>query len=124
MICLEHAFPFLEAIVMKGPATVLIIIIAAVLAGSLAISQEQASSDKGRMLFNDPKLGANGKTCNTCHPNGKGLERAGSRANLVDIINGCITIPLKGTAFAPQSVEMQSLVLYIKSLSSTQPATK
>ncbi len=86
----------------------------------IAYAAQEASLEMGKALFNDPKLGTNGKTCNTCHTDGKGLEKAGTRRNLEDIINGCITIPLKGKALDPKSVEMQSLVLYVKSFS-TKP---
>lgn len=78
--------------------------------------QGGASIEKGKKIFNDPSLGTTGKTCNSCHPEGKGLEKSGSRQDLTDIINGCITIPLKGKALDPKSVEMESMVLYIKSL--------
>ncbi len=31
---------------------------------------QQKSIAMGKALFNDPKLGSNGQTCNSCHPNG------------------------------------------------------
>ncbi len=77
--------------------------------------QREASIEKGKKIFNDPSLGTTGKSCNSCHPEGKGLKQAGSRPDLPDVINGCITIPLKGKAIDPKSAEMESLILYIKS---------
>ncbi len=87
------------------------------IAGHIALAlQGGASIEQGKKLFHNPGLGTTGKSCNSCHPGGRGLEQSGARRNLTDIINGCITIPLKGKALDPKSVEMESLVLYIKSL--------
>lgn len=72
--------------------------------------------EKGKALFNDPQLGTSGKSCGSCHPDGKGMEKAGAKANLAAMINTCISKPLKGAALDEKSVEMQSLVLYIQSL--------
>jgi cytochrome c peroxidase len=104
---------------MKAAIIAILLVFAVVSAGDITFAaQSEATIEKGTVLFNDPKLGTNGKSCNFCHPNGKGLEKSGSSPDLVDTINGCITIPLKGKALDPKSVEMQSLVLYIKSLGS------
>ncbi|MGE5174464.1 MAG: c-type cytochrome [Betaproteobacteria bacterium] len=101
---------------------VILALVVAFGAGIAFASSQEASAEKGKALFNDPKLGTSGKSCNTCHPDGKGLEKAGAKSDLESTINGCITIPLKGKALDVKSVEMQSLVLYIKSLGSKQPA--
>jgi cytochrome c len=87
-----------------------------VAATALFAVQNEASIDKGKALFNDPKLGTNGKTCNDCHKNGSGLEQAGARNDIERTVNTCIQASLKGKALKPDSVEMQSLVLYLKSL--------
>jgi cytochrome c553 len=73
---------------------------------------------KGKTLFNDPKLagGTAGVSCNTCHPDGKGLENAGARTDLAKIVNACIVKTNKGKALDPKSAEMADLVAYIKSL--------
>jgi hypothetical protein len=68
-------------------------------------------------LFNDSKLGTAGKSCNTCHKDGKGMVKAAAKKDLEDTINSCITGALKGKALDVKSVDMQSLVLYIKSFS-------
>lgn len=83
----------------------------------LGISGE-ASVEGGKQLFNDSTLGgsSNVTSCSTCHPDGKGLERAGEKDNLVQMIKTCIERPLKGNAPDEQSMEMESLKLYIKSL--------
>jgi cytochrome c len=102
---------------------------------SLIVSFAFAAGDveKGKALFNDPKLGTNGQTCGTCHPNGKGLEKSGAMdkkewttpggaaKSLEDAINLCITMALKGKALDKNSPEMQDLVAYIKSLGGQAP---
>ncbi len=71
---------------------------------------------KGKQLFADPKLGgsANDKSCNTCHPDGKGLEKAG--VNLESTIQACIQKAMGGKDLAKDSQEMKDLVAYITSL--------
>ena len=88
----------------------------AVYAG-LVISGD-ASVEQGKQLFNDSSLGGSTNTtsCGTCHPDGKGLEQAGEKVNLAQMIKNCIENPLKGKALDEQSMEMESLKLYIKSL--------
>jgi len=73
---------------------------------------------KGKILFNDPKLGGAtaGISCNSCHPNGKGLEKAGDRKNLAEFINRCIVNANKGKPLDPKSADMADLIAYIKSL--------
>lgn len=83
---------------------------------------------KGRALFNDPKFGngTSGKSCNSCHPDGKGLEKAadkkefnimGMKQNgLEEAVNFCIVNPLKGKAIDTKSAQMKDIVAYIKSL--------
>lgn len=91
---------------------------------------------RGKALFNDPKLGTNNATCNTCHPNGKGLEKAsapgkkewktpgGIYKTLEEAVNICITMALKGKPIDSKSQEMMDLVAYIKSLGKKAPAKK
>jgi cytochrome c len=71
---------------------------------------------RGKQLFTDPTLGGstNDKSCNTCHPDGKGLEKA--VANLETTIQACIQKALKGKPLAKDSQEMKDLVAYITSL--------
>ena len=78
--------------------------------------QHEATADKGKVLFNDAKLGSNGKSCNDCHKSGTGLEKDGVKNDLEAIVNTCITKALNGKALKKSSVEMQSMVLYIKGL--------
>ena len=87
--------------------------------------QHEATADKGKVLFNDTKLGTNGKSCNDCHRDGTGLEKAGLKNDLEATVNTCIKKALNGKALKKNSVEMQSLVLYIKGLGAEKkPAGK
>ncbi len=90
----------------------------------IAAADQTGSIDKGKAMFNDPKLGTNGKTCNDCHLNGKGLENAASKQNLEQILNGCITQGLKGKPLDVKSPEMESLVSYVKSFSGAKKQGK
>jgi cytochrome c peroxidase len=85
---------------------------------SLAIAVDTPSLEQGRELFNSVKLGTNGKSCSTCHPDGRGLGDAGGydTARLGKIINQCIDKSLKGTALPLESPELQSLIMYVQSL--------
>src|SRR4030042_3641808 len=82
--------------------------------------------EKGKANFNDPKaFGAPGETsCNSCHPDGKGLEKSGMEGkkewktpvavltSLEDAINVCIMMANKGKAIDPKSGEMKDLIAY------------
>jgi cytochrome c len=92
-------------------------VLGAFLAANL-MAEETPSAALGEKLFKDSTLGGsqNARSCSTCHPGGKGLENAGSHDDLAATINRCIAGPLKGKKLPEDSVEMQSLVLYIQSL--------
>ena len=100
-----------------------IILLTGIAAGALSAA-ENVSLEKGKALFSDPKLGTNGKSCDNCHHDGKGLQQAGNKADLDRIVNACIVHSIKGKALDPKSVEMQSLLLYIKNLSAKPAAAK
>ena len=110
---------------MKTFKIMMFVVLALAVCVALAFAmQHEASVEKGKALFNDPKLGTTGKSCNDCHKDGKGLDKAGEKADLERIINGCITNSIKGKALDPRSVEMQSMVLYVKSFGEKKPAAK
>ena len=75
---------------------------------------------KGKVLFNDPEFagGTSGKSCNSCHPDGKGLEKAGTKKekSLEEAVNMCIENALEGKAIDTKSQDMEDIVAYIKSL--------
>jgi len=91
--------------------------VAVLLSGAPALAGE-TSLELGKKLFNDPALGGStkGKSCNSCHPNGAKLEKAGESKELAKTINNCITGPMGGKKIDGRSVEMRSLKLYIESL--------
>ncbi len=112
---------------MKSLKIVALIAIAMLLA-SAVFAMHHTPEDRGKTLFNDPKLGGgtSGKSCNTCHPDGKGLEGVGSKTmwknpggefkSLEEAVNVCITMALKGTALDVKSEQMKDLVAYLNSL--------
>lgn len=83
---------------------------------SLAWAEAGPSLERGKELFNSAKLGTNGKSCATCHRDGKNLEKAAAYSNekLRDIINQCIKNPLEGKGLDLSSSDMKSLIIYIK----------
>jgi cytochrome c len=118
------------------------------LAGCVSAPQEapapepQVSVEQGKVIFNDPKLGTTGATCNTCHPNGgtiggkvmdmpipdlhgsavtfpKFKEWAGKEITLSEMNNFCITQILKGQPLGVDSAEMQSMNAYLQTLEGT-----
>jgi len=110
---------------MKAFMIVMLVVLAmAVHVGMAFAIGHEASLENGKALFNDPKLGTTGKSCNYCHTDGKGLAKAGAKSDLERIINSCITHSIKGKALDPQSAEMQSMVLYIKSFQNKPEAKK
>jgi len=84
--------------------------------GVVCAAHHEPTVEKGKMLFNDPQLGTAGKSCGTCHPDGKGMAKAAAKPELAATVNTCISKALKGKPLDEKSVEMQSLVLYIQSL--------
>ena len=98
-----------------------------VLAG-FTLAFAAGSVENGKKLYNDPTLGGstNPKSCNTCHPGGKGIEHSGTKdysslmglvaTSLEDVVNICIERPLMGKPLAHDSQEMQDIVAYIRSL--------
>lgn len=91
--------------------------------GSVPAMQHEATAEKGKALFNDPKLGTTGQSCNDCHKDGAGLEKAGEKKDLDRIVNSCITKGLKGKSLKPKSAEMQSMILYLKGLGKEKSST-
>ena len=65
---------------MKSFKIVALIAIVMLLA-SAVLAMSHTPEDRGKALFNDTKLGGgtSGKSCGTCHPDGKGLEGIGSK---------------------------------------------
>lgn len=85
---------------------------------TVATAADGPSIDRGKELFSSTQLGTNGKSCTTCHPNGKGLEDASAMdgKKLVKITNMCIVKALKGKALPDDSIDLSSLVMYQNSI--------
>lgn len=87
---------------------------------------------KGKALFNDKKFAGGSKSCNDCHANGKGMEKASDKKdfkimgktqkNLEEAVNACIEGGNKGKAIDAKSAQMQDMVAYIKSLKAAEKA--
>jgi len=109
---------------MKGLRVALFVIVSFSLMFTLVLAAGDAV--KGKTLFNDPKLGGAtaGMSCNSCHPDGKGLEKAADRKDLEKMVNACIKNALKGKGIDLKSAEMADIVAYLKSLKGKTPAAE
>jgi cytochrome c553 len=109
---------------MKMLRIMLLCLIAVCLVFSFAFAA--ANAEKGKAMFNDPKAFGGQKACSSCHPNGKGLEKAGEKKEwitpagktktLEEAINLCIVNANKGKALDVKSEQMANVVAFIKSL--------
>jgi len=109
---------------MKGLRIALFVMFSFSLMFTLAIAA--GDSEKGKALFNDPKFGGGtvGMSCNSCHQDGKGVEKAADRKDLEKMVNTCIKNALKGKGIDPKSAEMADIVSYLKSLRGQAPAAE
>ncbi len=109
---------------MKGLRIAILSIVSLVFIFSLAIAA--GDIEKGKALFKDPKFGGGtaGVSCNSCHPDGKGLEKAADMKGLEKQVNACIKNALKGKGIDPKSAEMADIVAYLKSLKGKTPAAE
>jgi cytochrome c peroxidase len=86
---------------------------------ALALSAPgEVSIERGRTLFADPDLGANGKTCVLCHASGKAFDpeelKAASPKDVGILSNHCLSLRMKSAKLRPDSPDLQSLILYVK----------
>lgn len=107
---------------------IIAVVILVTLAASSVLATHHTPEDRGKALFNDPKLGGGtaGRSCNTCHPGGKGLfgvadkrewkNPGGIFKSLAETVNTCIVMALKGKALDVNSEQMKDLISYLKSL--------
>jgi cytochrome c len=98
-----------------------LIICAVLINVSGAFGVELPSLTSGQQLFMSEKLGTSGMSCSSCHSGGKKLMGVGtfSDEQLAKTINRCIAGSLKGKPLDPESSDMKSLVLYLKSFAGT-----
>lgn len=83
-------------------------------------------------LWASAALGTSGNSCATCHPNGAGLKKepfpkyikmADDILTMDQMINFCMTNPMKGKPLAWNSQEMTALAAYITANSKESAAT-
>lgn len=94
------------------------VFIALFVLATVATAAGWPSIDHGKELFNSNLLGTNGRSCSTCHPDGKGLEEAADYDDkaLAKIVNRCIVKSLNGKAVDAGSPDLTSLIMYLKTL--------
>jgi cytochrome c len=83
-----------------------------------ALATEGPTVTRGKALFESTDLGSNGKSCASCHPDGKGLAETGVYDDLMlrEMINFCIRDALKGKMFALESRELDAMLSYLRIL--------
>jgi cytochrome c len=116
---------------MKTLRTAIFVVIVLGLALSVAVAMKPTPEERGKAYFNEPNFAGGTTACSSCHPDGRGLEKAaekktlitpaGSAGTLEEAINICIVNANKGRALDPKSREMQDMVAYIKSLGKKMP---
>ena len=95
----------------------LTILISTLLLSPLSVlAVEGPSLDLGKSLFESNELGTKQRSCNTCHGQGKGLDKIGdfNDEELKDIINACIRDAVGGKLMAIDSQEMNDLFSYVR----------
>jgi len=103
------------------------------------VAELAKSVERGFALFNDKKLGTSGKTCNDCHMNGgtqvskmgdmtmKAFDNLAAQypkffmmgkkiMTLDQVVNFCVTTPLKGEPLAWDDQRLTDLVAYCASV--------
>ncbi len=70
----------------------------------------------GKTLFESTELGSKGRSCATCHPQGKGLAMVGdfNDEELKDIINACLRDAMGAKLISTESQEMEALLGYVR----------
>jgi cytochrome c len=111
---------------MKKKTVFLLTILSSTLTFTFAVAKHHTPEDRGMTHFNNPEFAGGKRACNSCHPNGRGLEGAGAKSsfaimggkqgNLEEAVNVCVVNANKGNAIGIDSAEMQEMVSYIKSL--------
>jgi|Deesub1362A_J573_1020465.scaffolds.fasta_scaffold00093_26 cytochrome c len=102
-----------------------IIVVGLTFTGAYAV-KKITPEERGRAFFRDANFADSKKSCDSCHPNGRGLEKAGGKKtfrimgkrqnSIEEAVNFCITRASKGKAIGTRSREMKDIVTYIKSL--------
>lgn len=79
-------------------------------------------SVSGEKLFQNASLGTTGKSCSSCHPQGKGLTQVGDYddAILQEFVNFCIRDAMKGKMLPEGSEELRVLALYLRNFQKSE----
>jgi cytochrome c len=93
-----------------------------IVTGLQAQAIESPSLSLGKTLFESAELGSKGKSCASCHPQGKGLGMVGdfNDMELKDIINACLRDALGAELISTDSQEMNALLAYVRKFQKTQ----
>jgi len=111
---------------MKKKTVFIFVILTSALTLAVAAAKNHTPEDRGMAHFKNPEFARGKRSCNSCHPNGRGLEGSGAKSSfaimggqqgsLQEVINVCIVNANKGNALGVDSTEMQEMISYIKSL--------
>lgn len=105
---------------MKHIAWVWALVFAASLWSCTALAEGLPSVKTGKKLFHGTSLGANGKSCASCHKTIENIKKDTAKypedPALKNVINGCITENLKGKPLPDNSSRMNSLIIYMRSI--------
>lgn len=88
----------------------------------VAVAIGSSDQEVGKKYFYDTSLGTNGKSCATCHENGKGLENAGDYdvPTLREFVNFCIRDALKGKMLPADDPRLAEIEKYMRQFHSKQ----
>ena len=103
---------------MKEKLSLMIIFMIVFLGSQIGATENKTKKiELGKQLFNDSAFAnsANKRSCNSCHPEGKGIEEM-DNGDYTEMINRCIVGALKGKALEKDSEEMQAMQVYLQSL--------
>ena len=83
----------------------------------LGATGNETKIELGKQLFNNPAfaMSTNKKSCNSCHPDGKGIGEI-EKGDYTVMINRCIVGALKGQALEKDSEKMAAMQAYLMSL--------
>jgi cytochrome c len=113
-------------VIMRKRTLFLLALLLVVFPSTVALAEHHTPEDRGKAHFKNPAFAGGKKSCDTCHAGGSGLEGTGAKTafsimgaeqgSLEQAINVCIVKANKGNALDVNSVEMQELASYIRSL--------
>lgn len=95
----------------------LAVVVGLALSSNLCLGVEGPALEVGKTLFEASNLGSNGKSCASCHPEGKGLTEVAAYDDgmLREMVNFCIRDALKGKMLSADAQELEALMRYVRS---------